>query len=433
MAHRLSNVPSSRFSVSPPLSALFCLLTVELFNPEIAPRRYSLEASTGSSKQIRILCLGGDLNGGGAERVQLDLLRRMDRERFAIRLAYLRQSGDLQVLVPQDIEPQYLSRGPSRGRLNAVGAFRKLYALARDADLVFAMQECTPAYLSVLVAKLQRKPMIGWIHVAISSAMSNYDSWHRYVGPVLYRRASRLVGVSQGVTQDLHASYAVEVDRLSTIYNPVDIIGVRSQADHPLLPPCAGWFAKPSILGAGRFVKQKRFDLLIRAFAQEVNRGADIHLILLGKGPERQSLEVLAKDTGVSGRVFFAGFQMNPYPFIKAATALASSSDYEGLGMVLLESMAIGTPVISTDCPSGPREILEDGRHGILTPIGDWKSLGSAIGRMLSCDEERKQFISRALRRVEDFGTERQTKRWEELLMDVMRTHKDAVGLVGTD
>jgi glycosyltransferase involved in cell wall biosynthesis len=364
--------------------------------------------------------LGGDLNGGGAERVQLGLLRAMDRERFAVRLAYLRENGDLQALVPNDIIPQYLVRASSRIPMNAVGAFRKLYALARDADLILAMQECSPTYLSVLVARVQRKPVVAWIHVQTSSAMSNYAPWHRYVGPVLYRRASRLVGVSQGIIQDLHDSYGVEAKRMCTIYNPVDIMKVRSQADHPLAAPYTGWFARSSILGVGRFVKQKRFDLLIRAFAQEVNRGADIHLILLGKGPEQQNLEVLAQKVGVSARVFFPGFQMNPYPFIKAATVLASSSDYEGLGMVLLESMAIGTPVVSTDCLSGPREILEDGRNGILTPVGDWQALGSAIGRMLSCDEERKRFISQGLRRVEDFQIERQTKRWEELLTDVI-------------
>jgi glycosyltransferase involved in cell wall biosynthesis len=379
----------------------------------------SLADNLRNSQRIKILCLGGDLNGGGAERVQLELLRRMDRGIFDIRLAYLRESGDLRSFVPLDLEPQYLAGGVPKVRLNPLGALRRLYALARDADLILAMQECTPTYLAVIVGRIQRKPVVGWVHVSISSAMNAYSPWHRFVGPALYRRAARLVGVSGGVVQDLRSSYRVRIERLCTILNPIDLLNVRTLAADSLPPQGMSWFSKPSILGIGRLVKQKRFDLLIRAFVQEVGRGADIHLILLGKGPEQHNLEVLAKELGVSERVFFAGFQTNPYPFIKAATVLASSSDYEGLGMVLLESMAIGTPVISTDCPSGPSEILEGGRHGILTPVGDWESLGSAIGRMLMCEVERKTFISRALLRVEDFQIDRQTKCWEKLLMGV--------------
>lgn len=384
----------------------------------MTPRVNPLVGSASSSKQIKILCLGNDQVGGGAGRVQLDLLRHLDRRRFAIKLVYLRDIGDFHELVPRDIEPTYLIRGGKTLKLNAFSAFRQLCALARDCDLIVGLQENTPVYLSVLAAKIQRKPVVGWIQVMVSK--SHLDRWHRYVAPLLYCRANRLVGVSQGVTQDLHNSFGVKVNRLCTIHNPFDILTVRSQADHPLPTLYRGWFEKPSVLGVGRLVKQKRFDLLIRAFAQEVNRGADIHLVLVGKGPEQRSLEDLAKTAGVSARVFFAGFHMNPYPFIKAATVLVLSSDYEGWGMVLLESMALGTPVISTDCPSGPCEILEDGRNGILTPVGDWESLGLAIGRIMNCGDERERYISQALRRVHDFGLECQTKRWEELLADQM-------------
>ena len=372
-----------------------------------------------TAKQVRIVCIGGDLNGGGAEHVQLDLLRRMNRGVFDIQLIYLRDSGDLHAFLPRGIEAHYLSSGRSKRLLNVVSALRKLWRLTRNADLVFGMQECGPVYLSVLIAVILRKPVIGWVHAPASSAMIDLAPWHRVVGPPLYRRANCLVGVSQGVVDDLYRSYGIELNRLSTIYNPIDIRQVRAEAIDPLSVEHAHWFVKPSILGIGRLVKEKRFDILIRAFAQEVHRGIDCHLILLGKGPEHLKLESLARELGVAARVFFAGFQMNPYPFIRAANVLAVSSDYEGLGMVLLEAMAIGTPVISTDCPSGPREILEEGHNGILVSVGDWESLGAAIARMLSCHGERARFIARGFRRVEEFEIERQVERWEELLLKV--------------
>jgi glycosyltransferase involved in cell wall biosynthesis len=170
----------------------------------------------------------------------------------------------------------------------------------------------------------------------------------------------------------------------------------------------------------GRFVAQKRIDRLIQAFAAAVHRGLDANLILLGQGPLQHKLQRLADELGIKSRVFFAGFQPNPYPYIKAASALVMSSDYEGFGMVLLEAMALGTPVISTDCPSGPREILQDGRNGILTPVGDNEGMANAIVTLLREAALRRSYVNNGLERVEEFNPVRIVQQFEDLFLQLV-------------
>jgi glycosyltransferase involved in cell wall biosynthesis len=118
--------------------------------------------------------------------------------------------------------------------------------------------------------------------------------------------------------------------------------------------------------------------MLLRAFRQVLER-VDARLIILGEGPLRGELEALAFDLGIGEKVHFSGFRVNPMPLFRRAAAVVVSSSYEGFGNVLVEAMACGTPVISTDCPVGPREILEDGRLGMLVPVGDDAALAAAM------------------------------------------------------
>lgn len=198
-----------------------------------------------------------------------------------------------------------------------------------------------------------------------------------------YPRADGIVTVSQGVADDLVSHSKLTRQHIQVINNPIvtpDLFqAAQQQVDHP-------WFVPdgpPVILGVGRLAKQKAFDVLLRAFAQ-VRQQRPCRLMILGEGPLRGELEALAKSLGISDDFSLPGFVSNPYAYMRQAKIFALSSAFEGFGNVLVEAMAVGTPVVSTDCPSGPRDILDNGRAGTLVPVGDSGALAQAINDTLN-------------------------------------------------
>jgi glycosyltransferase involved in cell wall biosynthesis len=201
--------------------------------------------------------------------------------------------------------------------------------------------------------------------------------------PRLYRRADRVLVPSEGVRRDLIERFGVPAARVRTVASPVihDRLLHESQPrpDHP-------WFAPdqpPVVLGVGELSRRKDFATLIRAFAR-LRGERRCRLVLVGEGRERDALAALARELGVAGDVDMPGFRRDPYPFMAHGSVLALASRWEGLGFVLIEAMALGTPVVATDCPSGPRELLEEGRLGPLVPVGDWQALAAALARTLA-------------------------------------------------
>ena len=213
----------------------------------------------------------------------------------------------------------------------------------------------------------------------------------------LYGSADGMVAVSEGVKEDLIESFGFNSDRVRVIYNPLvsDAIGAKAAAhlDHP-------WFqnSAPSvILAVGRLRPQKDYSTLVRAFAR-LRRSRHCRLAILGEGPERTRIERLAEELGVDSDIYMPGIVSNPFPFMRTASLYVMSSAWEGLGNVLIEAMSVGTPIVATDCPSGPREILENGRYGTLVPVGDDAKLAEAMAAMLdrpTSPEELRQAAKR--------------------------------------
>ncbi|RYG40716.1 glycosyltransferase, partial [bacterium] len=194
-----------------------------------------------------------------------------------------------------------------------------------------------------------------------------------------YPAAHEIVAVSNGVADDAARVLGLRRERITTIYNPVINPSLRAQAAEP---PAHPWFSDggaPVVLGVGRLNAQKDFPTLIKAFAQ---LRTPARLMILGEGEERASLEAQAAPFG--DRIALPGFSANPFPAMTACRVFALSSRFEGLPGALVQAMACGAPVVSTDCPSGPREILEDGRWGVLVPVGDDKALAAALEESLT-------------------------------------------------
>jgi len=170
----------------------------------------------------------------------------------------------------------------------------------------------------------------------------------------------------------------------------------------------------------GRFYHQKGFDLLLRAFARLKDRYAQWTLTILGDGPLRDELQRLCEKLGVSERVFLPGRVKNPEHFLKQAELFVLPSRFEGFPNALCEAMACGLPVIASDCPSGPREIIRDGKDGVLVPNQDIRALTGAMGWLMSNEAERNRLAAAAVEVIERFGMEKIIKRWESVLCKVL-------------
>jgi glycosyltransferase involved in cell wall biosynthesis len=193
--------------------------------------------------------------------------------------------------------------------------------------------------------------------------------------------ADGAVAISKGVGDDLVAKAGVDPRTLAVIYNPVDVEAVGREAEHD---PGHPWLndAVPVVLGVGRLTYQKDFATLLKAFAH-LRQTRPARLIILGEGEDRASLTQLAARLGISEDVDFPGYKTNRLGYIARAKVFALSSRWEGFGNVLVEALACGVPVVSTDCPSGPREILDAGAFGALVPVGDDRAMATALADAL--------------------------------------------------
>jgi glycosyltransferase involved in cell wall biosynthesis len=216
----------------------------------------------------------------------------------------------------------------------------------------------------------------------ISRSAPNSARRRQRMVPYLVKRfypwADYVIGNSKGVAEDLSQVTGLPREQIKILYNPVVTPELREKARAPLNHP---WFEAgqpPVVLAVGRLTKQKDFPTLMRAFAR-ARRNRPARLLILGEGPDRPALEALVKQLGLEGDVAMPGFVENPYAYMSRASLYVLSSRWEGLPTVLIEALYCGLPIIATDCPSGPREILADGRHGLLVPVRDVTTLTQAI------------------------------------------------------
>ena len=293
------------------------------------------------------------------------------------------------------------------------------YIVASQPDVI--LSALPYANLSAIWAKElsgSRVPVIVSERIALSSycaAPSNSRKWRWRYLPELVRRtypkANRVVAVSDHVADELITTIGLHQDSVITVHNPVVDDNLRTRAQQPLEHP---WFAQdepPVILAAGRFTEQKDFATLIRAFAA-VRADREARLVILGEGRLRDDLEQLVCTLGIQADVYMPGFVENPFQYMARASVLVLSSAYEGLPGVLIQALACGCPVVSTDCPGGSREILEDGKYGALVSIGKADEMAKAV--LAELDDPTPREI--LLRRAEDFSVERAVNSYLALL-----------------
>jgi glycosyltransferase involved in cell wall biosynthesis len=323
------------------------------------------------------------MSGGGAERLHLGLAPLWAERGIDLRLLLDRRAGALLDLVPPQI------------RVDSLGAERQLDAIPR---LVRYLRDDPP---DVLIANMEHMAVIAIVARCIARAPTriiitqhnslaqqfNRRSWQWRVLPPLFRwalaRADGIVAVSAGVADEMAEITGVSRTRMTVIHNGVVGPEFLAAARLPTANPLASNGEEPLVLGMGRLVAQKDFATLIRAFA-ELAADSPGRLVILGEGPLRSDLEQLATELGVADQVALPGFAADAPAWLARADLFVLSSAFEGFGNVIAEALAVGTPVVSTDCPHGPSEILEGGRHGRLVPPGDAPAMAAAMRATLA-------------------------------------------------
>lgn len=359
-----------------------------------------------------IVTLLPDLRGGGVERIRLVLAREFARLGHQVEFVLMQAKGDLLGEAREEFRVHDLACS----RVRNLPSILARYLRTRKPDaLLAAMWPLTVA------APLARRISRHDCRVVVSEhnrLSVQYLEWGRLHRAGLrasmacaYRLADARVAVSAGVADDLAELSGLDRGKFSVIHNPLrhrDLPvsdGIRRAEE--LWPRAGG----ARILAVGSLKKQKNHELLIRA-SSRLRQGRN-SLLLLGQGPLECELRQLAENLGISDRVSFAGFHADPTPFYQTADLFVLSSDYEGFGNVIVEALACGTPVVATDCPSGPSEILADGEFGTLVPVGDAEALSHAMAESLSTEHNRDKLRGRA----DDFLPERAAKAYLDLLL----------------
>lgn len=332
-----------------------------------------------------------NLAGGGAEKALLKLGAELAGRGHEIHLVLLEHH--VEHLLPAGIRLHALTR---RGRRLLKGALGKMFAVLRLRRLISTL--AGPRAFDLIVSTLPFADEVAvraslprhWCRIA-NTLSAEIARLHERDPAKARRRLHRyrriygtgpLIAVSNGVAEDLRRELGLARPRIERIYNPFDLAAMRARAAEP----APDRPAVPYLIHVGRFTGQKRHDLLFDAFAR-----LDIpHPLVLLAEPE-PALSDLVRKRGLDGRVIVAGFKANPYPWIAGAELLVLCSDHEGLPNVIIEALALDTAVVSTDCPSGPREILGGACPECLVPVNDAPALAGAIGRALAGPPRRSQ------------------------------------------
>jgi glycosyltransferase involved in cell wall biosynthesis len=364
--------------------------------------------------KIRLLFFTSSLGGGGAERQLLRLVNHLDRRTFSLSVALTRSGGTYEAALASDVKIRMLTRRPGRSKLlNMIKAIYPLRDLLHQEapDILCSVMDHANCVALLSARMLLQRPRTV---VCIQIPPSIHYRYLRKLGgklilsaiPRLYPLADRVVALSHGVAEDVRQLVPSIQDRMETIYNA----GVDEHLAKGLmeaLPVGEKVAGQIIILACGRLTKQKGFAFLLEAFAETRKSIPLAHLCILGEGKERERLEARADELGIREFVRFLGFQSNPFKYMAVANVFVLSSVWEGFGNVIVEAMACGAPVVATDCPYGPSEIIENERSGLLVPPADPSALANAILRVLRDDSLRQKLIENGRARSQAFRAEK--------------------------
>lgn len=357
------------------------------------------------------------LTGGGAQRVVVNLLKGLAKKNYDLVLVVVSKEGPFLDKIPGKVKNIELSHNRT---LLSVNELKNVYKREKPDVILSALNYAN--IVSVLAYKLARikSKVIVTEHSNYSNSIRAESIIKKLVYMVLikktYKHADTIIAVSEGVGYDLKEALGLKTNdyNFHVIYNPiVDEEITEKQNGKAELQKLGN---NRVVLGVGRLAKPKDFSTLIRAFSIVKPEMKNVKLIILGEGPEREMLEQLIADLGLKNDVYLPGFVDNPYAYMSKADLFVLSSRWEGFGNVIVEAMVCGLPVISTNCPSGPDEIIQDGINGVLVPVRDEQVMANNIVRVLTDNKFGNMLITNAKKRAQDFSIEKITEEYEKIL-----------------
>lgn len=375
------------------------------------------------NKKISVAFFLPSLEPGGTERNVVNLVNTIDRGVYDVSLVLGKMEGDFLRQVNKDIPIININAPYSLGLFFALVAYLKKN---KPDILVSAFPRINIiCIIATMYARTGAKIIITEHSVFSLLPVIAKTFWRRtfarfcmpLLAKLVYPHADAIICVSKGIAKDL-VDILNGSKKISVIYNPVVSQKIYQLAEEPLTHQ---WFFNsdiPVILAAGRLVACKDYPTLLRSFALVVEKKPS-RLVVLGRGPEQEKLRTLAKSLDIDDQVAFLGFQENPYKYMKGSSIFVASSLQEGFGNAIIEAMACGIPVVSTDCPTGPAEIIQHGVNGMLVAMEDPKALAETILDVLNNNELRIKLSSAGRQRAGDFSVENSVLQYEKVFFNL--------------
>lgn len=329
----------------------------------------------------RKVCLYiGSMNLGGIGKLMLHLMDEFLKKGYRVDVFLMKGGGEYEAQIPEGVR-LFVESGSHIHRIRKFIAY--LNKEKPDVSISARQRQDIGNILGCWFSKAKTKPVIS-IHTNVTEEnlhqknKSKDNPIIKFLSRLLYKIPNKFIAVSSGVADDFSMRSGISRNKVKVIYNPVykTYIDTLPQNAAPILDFLQD---QKYIMGVGRLTKQKDFATLISAFSIVFQTNPELKLLILGEGPLRESLQNQIEEFNLKDKVLLPGFVDNPQYFLKRAELFVLSSQWEGFGNVIVEALGVGTKVISTDCPSGPAEILENGKFGKLVPMGNPKEMATTI------------------------------------------------------
>lgn len=366
---------------------------------------------------IRILFFIEELTGGGAEKVLCNLVNTMDQNRFDITVQTLWKADAARYLKPgiryRWCYPHSNRLARYRSRVEAALGLTYSMHIRDDYDLEIAYLEFgSTKILAGSTNKKARK--IAWIHSDLERSLNGKPEAVRKAAQQ-YKAYDRIVCVSQTAKDSFTRLFGRE-DDVTVLYNTVDDDAIREKAE--LIPAELPGKKRLTIASVGRLSAEKRYDMLLRVHKRLLEEGLAHDLWIVGEGDRRDQLEAVIEENGLTDSARLCGFQINPYPYMKAADLLVCSSLYEGLSTFVTEGLILGKPIVTTEC-SGMRELLGNSEYGLIVENGE-DALLDGMRQLLSDAALRERYAASAAIRGKTFSAKRLTEQTEQLFINIL-------------
>lgn len=380
-----------------------------------------------NSSKIKVLFVLPDLAGGGAERVTLDLIKTINKDKFEVTLFLLRNCGEYLNDLPHNFQYKYGINGKKSFIKHYFIIMKRLVNATKNVDIVVGSLELKGHLFSTIAANKCNKPIIGWLHKHLGYYLQGLPYIKKFcyknITKALYKRMDKVVTVSKDANDVLLSLFPFLREKFTYIYNPIDEQKIKILANEKL----PEWFnnlpSEPVILSVGRLEYQKGFDILIKSFSSIVKKGYSGTLLILGEGSQKEQLRKIIDTENLHSRVILPGF-INPYPIIKQSDLFVLSSRYEGLPTVLIEALVLDKKIIATDCPAGPREILKNGKYGTLVTTENTQELAEALEQFFKWhnDKSNENHFTQIeqKQKIEDFNKFKVCDNWQKVISSTL-------------